>query len=151
MPDPLSTDYLREIQARARLRSGLAEPIGPARLAAVRDSVARNAATPQARVIRDLVAEIDRLQAPAARRCPLTDGQMSVLIGTARGETVSETARRLDLKYHNIRSRQRAIRDKLGARSAAHAVAIAVSHGWLRAHHITTPTPTRRTTPEGRR
>ncbi|MER6834283.1 hypothetical protein ABT320_09825 [Streptomyces cellulosae] len=94
-----------------------------------------------------LLAEIGRLRAGVPTRpqdspfdarglrpvagCPLTAGQLEALTAAAHGELIEVTARRVHLSVDAIKSqRQRAI-TALGARTASHAVAIAVAAGWI--------------------
>jgi two-component system nitrate/nitrite response regulator NarL len=56
----------------------------------------------------------------------------AVLVGLAAGEEVSETARRLGRSLDTVKTHRRRLYKQLGARNAAHAVAIADRMGLLR-------------------
>ena len=63
--------------------------------------------------------------------CPLGVSQLNVLVGAARGEASEETAARLHLADATVKvTRKRAV-IRLEARSVTHAVAIAVTAGWI--------------------
>ncbi|MCQ9178734.1 hypothetical protein KMT30_06750 [Streptomyces sp. IBSBF 2953] len=64
-------------------------------------------------------------------RCPLTKGQVSLLTELANGETRESAARNLEVSVDTLRSRCAALYSRLNVHTAAQAVAIAVSHGWL--------------------
>ncbi|QFR00752.1 hypothetical protein F9278_36365 [Streptomyces phaeolivaceus] len=64
-------------------------------------------------------------------RCPLSATQLSALIGASRGETLQETAERLRIPYETARTRRSRAISQLKARSATHAVAIAMAAGWI--------------------
>jgi DNA-binding NarL/FixJ family response regulator len=116
-------------------------PLSAIRLAAIRDFVARDTASPQARALRDLLAEVDRLRAaptlytpprqlpPAS--CPLRRSEIPILVGMARGETVYHTARRLGLTSGTVRQHRHRINKVVGSVNTANAVAVAFARGWL--------------------
>lgn len=58
----------------------------------------------------------------------LTDGEKEVLLLAARGLTVDEIARRLHRAKDSIKSRRRAIFDKLGVKSISEAIAFATNY-----------------------
>jgi DNA-binding CsgD family transcriptional regulator len=59
----------------------------------------------------------------------LSKRERQVLDELARGSHTEEMARALHLSPHTIRSHVKTLLRKLGARTRAHAVAIAYSHG----------------------
>lgn len=61
----------------------------------------------------------------------LTDREHTILEGIATGETEAEIADDLGLAPDTVHKAQGKIREKLGARNAAHAVAIAAREGLL--------------------
>lgn len=62
----------------------------------------------------------------------LTDAQFNVLVGLASGEDAKETGRRVGRTENTIKTHRRTLYKALGARSGAHAVAIAINLGLLR-------------------
>uniref|UniRef100_A0AAU2A0R5 Helix-turn-helix transcriptional regulator n=1 Tax=Streptomyces sp. NBC_00093 TaxID=2975649 RepID=A0AAU2A0R5_9ACTN len=68
----------------------------------------------------------------------LTPALLRVLAGLARGETVQETAERLNIAYETVRSRRKKVYAGMGARTPAHAVGLALSYGWVRDEHVIT-------------
>ncbi|WP_406420865.1 response regulator transcription factor [Streptomyces sp. NBC_00842] len=62
----------------------------------------------------------------------LTNQQLGVLIGIARGDTERATARRMCLTESTVKTHRRRLYSVLGAGTAAEAVAIAMSYGLLR-------------------
>lgn len=58
----------------------------------------------------------------------LTDGEREVLLLSARGLTVDEIARRVHRAKDSIKSRRRAIFDKLGVKSISEAIAFATNY-----------------------
>lgn len=68
-----------------------------------------------------------------AHKARLTDCQLAVLVGLASGESAGETGRRIGRTENTIKTHRRILYKKLGARSGAHAVTIAISTGLLRA------------------
>ncbi|MFE7966942.1 hypothetical protein ACFU0X_28510 [Streptomyces cellulosae] len=76
-------------------------------------------------------SRLDRARVSQLTDCPLTAGQLEALTAAAHGELIEVTARRVQVSVDTIKSaRQRAI-TTLGARTAIHAVAIAVAAGWI--------------------
>lgn len=69
--------------------------------------------------------------------CPLSPGQLAVLVAAAAGESAADTARRLLIPYDTIRSRRQRLTARLAARNTTHAVAIAVAAGWITGEEIT--------------
>lgn len=69
----------------------------------------------------------NRLLGTMAQTPDLTPGQVDVLELTCEGLTDREIARTLHLSLDAVKSRQKALRAVLGARTRAHAVAL-----WLR-------------------
>jgi DNA-binding NarL/FixJ family response regulator len=63
----------------------------------------------------------------------LTDAQFAVLVGLASGEEAKETGQRIGRTENTIKTHRRTLYKALGARSGAHAVAIASDLGLLRA------------------
>ena len=62
---------------------------------------------------------------------PLSPRQLSVLSAIAEGDTYGEAARRLLVSSSTVKAALEAARNKLGARSNAHAVALAYEAGIL--------------------
>lgn len=62
----------------------------------------------------------------------LTDAQYTALVGLASGEDAAETGRRIGRTENTIKTHRRTLYAALGARSGAHAVAIAINLGLLR-------------------
>ena len=62
----------------------------------------------------------------------LTGQQLAVLYGLADGERVADTARRMFISEHTVRSHKHALFRKLGVKTAGHAVARAHALGLLR-------------------
>ncbi|MFC9247786.1 helix-turn-helix transcriptional regulator [Streptomyces sp. NPDC057136] len=71
----------------------------------------------------------------------LTNQQIGVLVGLAVGDSVEATARRMCLTTHTVKSHRAAAYRQLGARSAAQAVATAMSLGLLRTGTAPFPMP----------
>jgi DNA-binding CsgD family transcriptional regulator len=57
----------------------------------------------------------------------LTTREVQVLRRAAYGDTVRETAERLGISYETVKSQRKMARARLGARTTAEAVAIALS------------------------
>ena len=72
-----------------------------------------------------------RQEAAPQADCPLTAPQLTALVSAARGEKLQETAERLQIPYETVRTRRNRAISQTGARSMAHAVAIAVAAGWV--------------------
>lgn len=73
----------------------------------------------------------DREETAPQGGCPLDATRLAALAGAARGETLHETAERLQIPYETARTRRNRAMSAMGARSMAHAVAIAVAAGWV--------------------
>lgn len=71
----------------------------------------------------------------------LTNQQTGALIGLAVGDPLETTARRMCLSQHTVKSHRTGAYRVLGARTAAQAVAIAMSLGLLRTGLRTDPLP----------
>ncbi|MFB6955528.1 response regulator transcription factor [Streptomyces sp. NPDC056309] len=65
-------------------------------------------------------------------RKALTGQMYAVLVGIALGESSTETGKRLSVTAHTVRTHKLRLYKALGARNAAHAVAIATQLGILR-------------------
>ncbi|MEV5957241.1 hypothetical protein AB0M11_26330 [Streptomyces sp. NPDC051987] len=76
-----------------------------------------------------LAVHVNRGPAPTVR---LTDVQYAALVGLASGEDAAETGRRICRSENTIKTHRRTLYRALGARSGAHAVAIAIDLGLLR-------------------
>lgn len=61
----------------------------------------------------------------------LTGRQYDVLYGASKGETVSDTARRLGIGYETVKEHRKAAAVKLGARNMFDATGIAIRRGLL--------------------
>jgi DNA-binding CsgD family transcriptional regulator len=61
----------------------------------------------------------------ARRGDPLTERELGILLSLADGASLVEIARNLLLSVETIRSHMASVREKLGAKNAAHAVALA--------------------------
>ncbi|MEU8704167.1 helix-turn-helix transcriptional regulator [Streptomyces sp. NPDC048565] len=61
----------------------------------------------------------------------LTNQQLGVLIGLARGDFAQETARRMCLTPSTVKTHLRHLYRRLGVRTGAQAVAVAMSYGFL--------------------
>jgi DNA-binding CsgD family transcriptional regulator len=78
------------------------------------------------------VVSLDRVRAQrqlAERARRLSDRELDVLAGLARGMATEEIAESMFLSPHTIRSHVKAALRKLGANTRAHAVAIALGAG----------------------
>ncbi|MFD4968884.1 response regulator transcription factor [Streptomyces sp. NPDC058424] len=64
-------------------------------------------------------------------RKALTRQMYAVLVGIANGESSTETGKRLSVTAHTVRTHKLRLYKALGARNAAHAVAIATQLGIL--------------------
>jgi DNA-binding CsgD family transcriptional regulator len=71
------------------------------------------------------------VEARAASPAPLSRREREVLVAVARGSQDDEMAAALHLSAHTVRSHTKSALRKLGARTRAHAVAIAYSTGAL--------------------
>jgi DNA-binding NarL/FixJ family response regulator len=78
-----------------------------------------------------LADEIDKHFVPPADAPVLTRGQMGVLLGIARGEKVAETAERLCLSPHTVKSHRSSLYKRLEVSSGGAAVSRAVACGLL--------------------
>jgi DNA-binding NarL/FixJ family response regulator len=76
-----------------------------------------------------VVARASRNSVP---RAALSAVVHEVLVGLAGGEGVEETARRLGRSLDTVKTQRKSLYKQLGARNAAHAVAIAGRMGLLR-------------------
>lgn len=79
-----------------------------------------------------------------ASQVQLSDQQTAVMTGLVLGEQAPATARRLCLSTDTVKTHRRLAYKKLGAKSAAQAVAIAMSLGLLNPLASTTPIPAQR-------
>ncbi|MFG2671397.1 response regulator transcription factor [Streptomyces sp. NPDC048445] len=79
-------------------------------------------------------AALTAAAAPALPGKPvtLTNQQTGVLVGLALGDPVTETARRMCLSVHTVKTHRRTLYKTLGAHTGAQAVSIAMSLGLLR-------------------
>lgn len=112
--------------------------LGPARLAAIRARAARTPDTAVGRAFQDLLDEIDRLR-PLSAPNLLSPPEKAVVIGLARGETASQTAKRMGLSFHTVRTHRFRVKKRLGAVCGAQVVAIALANGWLTRDDLTVP------------
>lgn len=64
--------------------------------------------------------------------CPLGTTQLAVLVGAARGERPEDTAARLQLTLGTVKNARARCLRRLGAHTVTHAVALAVTAGWIR-------------------
>ncbi|MEV7712322.1 LuxR C-terminal-related transcriptional regulator [Streptomyces sp. NPDC088270] len=103
-----------------------------ARLLAVADD--RDLAVTVADVDALTAAVIQTLHADPTGPAPakLTDQQTGVLVGLALGDSITDTARRMCVSSFTVKTHRRLTYKKLGARTGAQAVAIALSCGLLR-------------------
>lgn len=62
----------------------------------------------------------------------LTNQQVSVLAGLARGDAPTDTARRMCISSNTVRTHRQAAYKRLGARTAGQAIALAMSYGLIR-------------------
>ncbi|WP_019358021.1 helix-turn-helix transcriptional regulator [Streptomyces sp. AA1529] len=81
---------------------------------------------------------------------PLTGRQHEALLWTARGCTAQEAADRMGVSLDTVRWLLRTAHHRLGARTATHAVALAMARGLITAGDITEP-PHGRQSPAGAR
>jgi DNA-binding CsgD family transcriptional regulator len=120
-----------------------AKAISPAVLSRLRAGIERNPGAPAAPTVGMLLDEIDRLTATAARQapppCPLTDRQLEVVIAAANGEHPKVTARRLGISHTTVHTRREHAYARLGARTAAEAVAVCMAYGWLERERLRLP------------
>ena len=65
---------------------------------------------------------------------PLTSREREVLTALARGETGDEVATRLVIAPETVRRHVANAREKLGARTRVHAIAIAIHYGQIDPH-----------------
>jgi DNA-binding CsgD family transcriptional regulator len=77
-----------------------------------------------------LAVHANRTGAPGVH---LTDAQFAALIGLASGEEAAETGRRIGRSENTVKTHRRTLYAKLGAKSGAHAVLLAIGHGLLHA------------------
>ncbi|WP_435600807.1 hypothetical protein [Streptomyces sp. C10-9-1] len=103
--------------------------IGPARMHALRAHAARNA-TPQARAIADLLAEVERLRTPAVPN-PLTESETRAVLAIAQSETTEGAAERTGRSVDTIRTQLRRARQRAGVASTHQLVGLAFANGWL--------------------
>lgn len=111
-------------------------PLSPTLRAAIEAWAERNPHARQARAIRTLLDEIDRLTRRPAHPCPLTPKELDVLTGTENGETCATTGQRTGLSPHTVKVHRARIYRRLGVDTAAQAVAVAMAQGWLPATRI---------------
>lgn len=64
-------------------------------------------------------------------RAPLTERELGILLSLADGENLVEIAHQLFVSVATIRSDIASVREKLGAKTATHAVALAYHRGLL--------------------
>lgn len=76
-----------------------------------------------------LIHDIGRVT--SAQTLRLTENELDVLARVARGDTVQQIADDTSRSYETIKKLEDSIRSKLGARNAAHAVAVAMSQDIL--------------------
>jgi DNA-binding CsgD family transcriptional regulator len=63
--------------------------------------------------------------------CILTDRELQVLIGAARGETAQRTANRLGISLDTVKTHRLRLVHRMAAESIVHAVALAVLAKWI--------------------
>lgn len=78
---------------------------------------------------------------PETVPCPLSPRELHVLTLIANGRTYRVAARELGLATETVRSQCSTMYARIGARSGAHAAAIATHHGWLPRLDIPQPAP----------
>ncbi|MFC8276277.1 LuxR C-terminal-related transcriptional regulator [Streptomyces sp. NPDC057271] len=119
-------------------------PAAPPAPEVVADQLLATRATNGSRLTRaeaaDLVqATYDALSQAGWRltRCPrhagalLWDYDLPILAGLARGRSLGEIATDTLTPYATVKNRVEALKTRIGARSAAHAVAVAYRAGWM--------------------
>lgn len=115
--------------------SAVAEPLNPLRRLAIEAWADRNRHAPQARAIRTLLEEIDRLRAESGPTpeapCPLTSRQLSVIVAMANGRSRKAIARRLGIRECGVDSLRDRAYDTLGVATGPQAVAVCVRRGWI--------------------
>lgn len=79
----------------------------------------------------DAIEKVIAEHRPDAVPCPLSKREIEILTEIASGETYESAARNLGISTESLRGRCPQIYARLGARNAAHAVAIASRHGWI--------------------
>ncbi|MFF4548649.1 hypothetical protein ACFY1J_31190 [Streptomyces sp. NPDC001406] len=117
----------------------MAEPLSRAVLAQIRAGVERNPGTPSARTIRLLLDELDRWRPVQQTPFPLDGIYLDVLVCSANGQNVVQTAHALHVAPDAVRSRRKRIRDRLNVASMEQAVAVAIRQGWLPLGEIEIP------------
>lgn len=68
---------------------------------------------------------------PVSKSSPLRPYDPVILAGLARGETAARIGSSTQVPTKTIKTRTMRLRRRIGARSCAHAVALAYQHGWL--------------------
>lgn len=76
-------------------------------------------------------------EAPSVPRGGLSYRQLQILAGLARGQSNDEIARSLWVSEHTVKTHVAGVLRKLGARSRAHAVALAYQRRMLHAEPLT--------------
>ncbi|MFJ2701848.1 response regulator transcription factor [Streptomyces sp. NPDC087428] len=88
--------------------------------------------TALAESVHGAVLDAKRAQSPVQ----LTAQQISVLDGLARGDTPTDTARRMCISSNTVRTHRQAAYRRLKARSAGQAIALAITYGVLPGRRI---------------
>jgi DNA-binding CsgD family transcriptional regulator len=87
----------------------------------------------------DAIEKVIAEHRPDPVPCPLTGREIQILTEVANGETYESAASNLGLGLETVRSCCATLYDRLGARCAAQAAAIAAHHGWLPGLRVTEP------------
>ncbi|WP_432193780.1 helix-turn-helix transcriptional regulator [Streptomyces sp. bgisy027] len=115
---PAEQHLLSEGRRLDRVRLLLLEEVGRLRQVAAR--------IPRAEVLAAAAREAERM-----KRCPLSQTELLIVTGAARGETAEQTAARLHFAHDTVRTaRVRAV-DKLGANNMLHVVALCLTEEWV--------------------
>jgi DNA-binding CsgD family transcriptional regulator len=79
----------------------------------------------------DAIEEAIAQHRPAAKICPLSRRELSILTELASGETKESAARNLGLSAETVRARCQQIYARLDAKNVTQAAVIAMRNGWL--------------------
>ncbi|NML55306.1 response regulator transcription factor [Streptomyces sp. R302] len=116
-----------------------AAPMPRARLDGIRRAVEAGVTGAEGAALRELLAEVDRMtpfMPPPNRPCLLSQIELDIVLGMARGETCPMTAERTGRTVNTVKTHRLRIHRRLGLHTGTHVVGIALANGWITPHDV---------------